>query len=220
MCSSIQLHAADNSSSSAKNFNFKLGKGSTAWAGVGTGTLSPSSPTNADLAYDSGYKFGTGGDLSIIGPFLISLSIYSGSIKGTLNYKYTDANNNTYSAQNVAVSQQISSGDLGVQVRFVNSDFMHIYGEGGAFLESWSITYDFAHSTGGAGSAAQKSSDTIITSGTYAKAGVDFLMSNGFGVRIFGRATKGQTATMSTVSNGTKVNYVTGEGFLAMVKQF
>ena len=211
------LFAAGGSSSSGIQL---LPKGSTSFFGFDGGTLTPDSSANGDLNYTSNVKLVAGADISLFGPLYFSASMFTGWSSGNINYKYTDANKATYTAQNVDITQTISGLEIGLQIRLINAPSGHLFIEGGGFAENWSLTYDFTKATNTSGQATPESPETVAALGTYGKVGIDLLLPNGYGLRFGGRASKGTTAKLAALNNGQQVKYVTGEGFVGLIKQY
>jgi hypothetical protein len=212
--------AAGGSSGGGGSSPFKFGKGSSTFVGFGGGTYTISDPKD-QIKIENSFSATAGGDLFLFGPLFFSVAAWGKWMNGTMSYDYTDANLAHYTAQNVKVTTSSAGGDFGLQLRLVNSGHLHVFGEGGVFIESINYSYDFteAKNVSATGFDTQKSQSSVSSMGTYAKAGVDLIAVNGWGLRVFGRAAKGATDKVQAAANQ-KLKYVIGEGFVGFVKQF
>jgi|GEM_PF-4864976 len=192
----------------------RFGTFSSAWAGVTAGTFSPQSPITSDLAYKKKFGLSVGGDLNIVGPVMLALDVHYSAVNGTMNYQ--DAN---YSASNVDVSQTIAGLGLGLHFRIIDGSFLHLFVEAGGFADQLKLENDFTSATNKTGLLASNFSETPTSLGTYGLGGIDLIIANGYGVRVFGRVAQGSVPNVKSL-NGRSFDYVSADGCVAFTQAF
>ena len=188
-----------------------------AWFGVGNGTSSVGNPK--DQVDSVGILFIDGGfEGRLLGPLIFSLGINASLSSGKLQYNYKGSDNITYQGSDVTYYMTLTALQLGLGLRLIETKWFHVFAVGGGFAGSADLgvqAVDNAQITA-AGTKYLSEQKSILATGLFAEAGLDFL-GKSFGLRFAGRLARGSTDPIE-VLNKKKIEFIDAAGYIAVIK--
>ncbi len=178
------------------------GKGDIAWFAVGSGSNTVRDP-KAIVDLDATLLAAAGIDGRIFGPLGFSISIAGMTSQGFMKYDYTSPDNTHYTSSRMKVTTSGVSLQAGLQISLINMSFVRLFATGGGFVSSWEMKYESESPIYNSfpDTQYQVSQKDMVNVGTYAEAGLEFFVINGYGLRFMGRVANGRTSKVDALAN-------------------
>ena len=178
------------------------GKGDIAWFAVGSGANTVKAPEH-EVDLNATLLAVAGVDVKLFGPIGFTISVLGVTSQGTMKYDYTSPDNTHYTSSRMGVTTSGVGIQAGLQIRLINMSFLRLFVSGGGFASSWEMKYasegpQYNSFPDGRYQVSQKD---MVNVGTFAEAGLEFFVINGYGLRFMGRVANGSTSKIDAMAN-------------------